>query len=206
MQGRDTVDRDHAMPSRFASSLPLSSSATPAQSVTSEASPKSNATRVVEEAATRGLPLGVVHPLRARQELDELRQRVENGTEQVRQVAGRLYLHRLENVGSTGYRRSWTDNLLWHHMAHVVDASLWVCGTPEVEVKSAMSSVDKLTGIPMDVAVLMRTELGQPLLCSGSYYARERIRPAHRHRSRLVSARRVCVDAGHGGGPTACPP
>ena len=134
-----------------------------------------DAERVVEEAATRGLPLGVVHPLRARPELDELRQRVENGSEQVRQVAGRLYLHRLENVGSTGYRRSWTDNLLWHHMAHVVDASLWVCGTPEVEVKSAMSSVDKLTGIPMDVAVLMRTELGQPLLCSGSYYARERI-------------------------------
>ena len=134
-----------------------------------------DAERVVEEAAARGLPLGVVHPLRARPELDELRQRVENGSEQVRQVAGRLYLHRLENVGSTGYRRSWTDNLLWHHMAHVVDASLWVCGTDEVEVQSVMSSVVEHTGVPMDVAVLMRTELGQPLLCSGSYYGRERI-------------------------------
>ena len=49
-----------------------------------------DAERVVEEAATRGLPLGVVHPLRARPELDELRQRVENGTQQVRQDLGAM--------------------------------------------------------------------------------------------------------------------
>jgi 2-hydroxy-4-carboxymuconate semialdehyde hemiacetal dehydrogenase len=131
--------------------------------------------RIVERAAARGLPLGVVHPLRARPELDELRLRVEGGSEQVQHVAGRLYFHRIENVGSTGYRRSWTDNLLWHHMAHVVDASLWVCGAPEVVVESVMSPVADLTGIPMDVAVLMHTELGQSLVCSGSYYSRERV-------------------------------
>ena len=38
-----------------------------------------------------------------------------------------------------------------------------------------MSPLDPATGIPMDVAMLMRTELGQPLLCTGSYYGRERI-------------------------------
>ena len=130
---------------------------------------------VVQEAAARELTLGVVHPLRARLELDGLRERVEGGAEQIRQVVGRLYFHRLENVGSTGYRRSWTDNILWHHMAHLVDAALWVSGATEVTVESVMSPVDRLTGIPMDVAVLMQTQLGQPLLCSGSYYARERM-------------------------------
>jgi 2-hydroxy-4-carboxymuconate semialdehyde hemiacetal dehydrogenase len=134
-----------------------------------------DASRVVQEAAARELTLGVVHPLRARAELDELRQRIERGAEQLRQVTGRLYLHRVENVGSTGYRRSWTDNILWHHMAHLVDAALWISGESDVTVASAMSPVHGLTGIPMDVAILMQTRLGQPLLCSGSYHSRERI-------------------------------
>jgi 2-hydroxy-4-carboxymuconate semialdehyde hemiacetal dehydrogenase len=130
---------------------------------------------LVQEARARGLTLGVVHPLRARAELVELRERVRAGIERVRQVVGRIYLHRLENVGSTGYRRSWTDNLLWHHMAHLVDAALWISDAEPARVESVMSPVDPLTGIPMDVAVLMETELGQPLLCSGSYYGRDRI-------------------------------
>ena len=134
-----------------------------------------DADRLVEEAAARKLTLGVVHPLRARPELDRLRERADSGAEHIRQVVGRLYFHRIENVGSTGYRRSWTDNILWHHMAHLVDAALWVSRATEVRVESVMSPVDRLTGIPMDVAVLMRTHFDQSLLCSGSYYARERI-------------------------------
>jgi 2-hydroxy-4-carboxymuconate semialdehyde hemiacetal dehydrogenase len=134
-----------------------------------------DATGVVQEAAARELTLGVVHPLRARLELHELRRRIECGAEQLRQVIGRLYLHRVENVGSTGYRRSWTDNILWHHMAHLVDAALWISGETDVTVTSSMSPVDGLTGVPMDVAILVQTQLGQPLLCSGSYHGRERI-------------------------------
>jgi 2-hydroxy-4-carboxymuconate semialdehyde hemiacetal dehydrogenase len=134
-----------------------------------------DAERVVREAASKDLPLGVVHPFRARPELAELRERIMAGEERVQQTVGRLYLHRVENVGSTGYRRSWTDNLLWHHMAHLVDAALWITGPANISVQSVMSPVDRSTGVPMDVAILMQTELGQPLLCSGSYYARERL-------------------------------
>ena len=134
-----------------------------------------DAERIIEEADARALTLGVVHPLRARVELAELRERVVSGAERVRQAAGRLFMHRLENVGATGYRRSWTDNLLWHHMAHLVDATLWICGAPAVRVESVMAPVDPLTGIPMDVAILMETGLEQSLSCSGSYYGHERI-------------------------------
>ncbi len=134
-----------------------------------------DAESIVEEASTRRLTLGVVHPLRARTELAELRERVASGAEHVRQVAGRLFMHRLVNVGATGYRRSWTDNLLWHHMAHLVDASLWVCGAPIVRVEGVMSPLDPVTGIPMDVAMLIETGLVQSLVCTGSYYGRERI-------------------------------
>jgi 2-hydroxy-4-carboxymuconate semialdehyde hemiacetal dehydrogenase len=134
-----------------------------------------DAERVVQEAARQHVPLGVVHPLRAHPELTELRERIGTEEERVQQVVGRLYLHRVENVGSTGYRRSWTDNLLWHHMTHLVDAALWITGPANVSVQSAMSPVDPSTGVPMDAAILMQTEHGQPLLCSGSYYARERL-------------------------------
>src|SRR5262249_13948971 len=45
-----------------------------------------DAERIVDEAAARGLTLGVVHPLRARRDLRELRGRIESGDEQLRQV------------------------------------------------------------------------------------------------------------------------
>jgi len=98
---------------------------------------------VVAEAAIRGLTLGVVHPLRARPDLRALRERVAEGVEGVRHIGGRLFLHRRENVGSTGYRRSWTDNLLWHHLAHLVDAAIWITGAVEISVQSVMSPVDR---------------------------------------------------------------
>jgi 2-hydroxy-4-carboxymuconate semialdehyde hemiacetal dehydrogenase len=130
---------------------------------------------IVEVAAKRGLTIGVVHPLRARPDLRALRERVAEGVERVRHVGGRLFLHRLENVGSTGYRRSWTDNILWHHMAHVVDAGAWLCGSSVAATHSVMSPIDAATGIPMDVAILANTVEGQSLVCTGSFYARERI-------------------------------
>lgn len=130
---------------------------------------------LVSEAAGRGLALGVVHPLRARRELVALRDRIAAGDERLRQIAGRIFMHRLENVGATGYRRSWTDNLLWHHMAHIVDASMWLACAPAVATRGIMSPVDAVTGIPMDAAIMIETDQGQPLVGTGSYYSRERI-------------------------------
>lgn len=131
--------------------------------------------RIVEMATRRGLMLGVVHPLRVRPELVALRRRIEAGEEHVRHIGGRFFIHRLENVGATGYRRSWTDNLLWHHMAHLVDVGVWVLGSSVTRVDGFMPSADPLTGTPMEVCILVETDLGQSLVCTGSYYGRERI-------------------------------
>ena len=38
-----------------------------------------------------------------------------------------------------------------------------------------MPAPDPRTGIPMEVVLLIETEADQSLLCSGSYYSRERI-------------------------------
>ncbi len=134
-----------------------------------------DAEAIVRAARERGVTLGVVHPLRVRSEAVALRRRVLAGAEQVRQVCGRFYIHRLENVGATGYRRSWTDNLLWHHTTHTLDFALWMVNEPVRKVHSFMPGLDPHTGTPMEVFLGIETVQDQSIICTGSYYGRERI-------------------------------
>lgn len=124
-----------------------------------------------------GLCLGVVHPMRYRQEHIELLERVNLGVERVRHVHARMFMHRLENIGGTGYKRSWTDNLLWHHGAHLVDVGLWLTGTKStseiVSVSQQVSAPDPHTGIPMDISILIETSDDQSIVCTGSYYSKQ---------------------------------
>lgn len=137
-----------------------------------------DAERVVEAAERAGVPLAMVHPMRFRPECAPLLERVAAGEEHVRHVSARFFIHRLANVGATGYRRSWTDNLLWHHVTHLVDFGLWTLeagGSPVRHVHGFMPPCDPGTGIPMEAVVLVETEADQSLVCTGSYFARERI-------------------------------
>lgn len=130
---------------------------------------------LVALAEAAGLRLGVVHPLRARAELLALRARIDAGDERVFEVAGRFLIHRVENVGASGYRRSWTDNLLWHHLCHLVDAGLWIAGPGWRSLAAVMAPPDALTGIPMEAALLLETGDGRPLVCHGSYHGHDRV-------------------------------
>ena len=132
-----------------------------------------DANRVVDAARESGLTLGVVHPLRFRQATIALRNKVIAGEANIRQVVTRFYIHRLENVGGTGYKRSWTDNLLWHHITHSLDVGLWLLNEPVREVHSFMPLPDPKTEIPMEVFLGVETEKDQSLICTGSYYSRE---------------------------------
>jgi 2-hydroxy-4-carboxymuconate semialdehyde hemiacetal dehydrogenase len=131
--------------------------------------------RVVEAARESGVTLGVVHPMRVRPEMVALRQRLLNNEEHVRHMEGRFFIYRLENVGATGYKRSWTDNLLWHHTTHLLDLGLWLLNDTVRQVHSFMPPPDPRTGIPMEVFVGAETDKDQSLVCTGSYYGRERI-------------------------------
>jgi 2-hydroxy-4-carboxymuconate semialdehyde hemiacetal dehydrogenase len=135
----------------------------------------SDAERVVAYANQSGLGFGVVHPMRARPEMIALRARVDAGQEQIRHIAGRFFIYRHENVGATGYRRSWTDNLLWHHVTHLLDLAVWLVNAPVRLTYSFMSPVDPNTGTPMDVVLCAETDAKQTIVCTGSYYGRERI-------------------------------
>ena len=52
------------------------------------------------------------------------------------------------NVGATGYRRSWTDNILWHHFCHFVDLGMYLFdGAPIRRVQSHYGPCHELARI-----------------------------------------------------------
>ena len=130
---------------------------------------------VTDKAQKLGLKLGVVHPMRVRPEMVALRNRVVTQEESVRQIVGRFYIHRLRNVGATGYKRSWTDNILWHHTTHLLDLGLWIMDDPVKDVSSWMPTPDSKIGIPMDIYLGVETTGDRSLVCTGSYYSHENI-------------------------------
>ena len=130
------------------------------------------AERVVAAGELSGKIYGVCHPLRYRRELEPLRSWLSGNEETIRHIACRCFMKRLVNIGATGYERSWSDNILWHHFCHFVDFGLFLCdGAAIASVKSFMSAPHESTGIPMECTVLLETEANQSILVHGSYHA-----------------------------------
>src|SRR3954454_14136864 len=84
------------------------------------------AERVVAAGERSGRIYGLSHPMRFQYERTELLARARADEEDIRHVAGRFFIKRLVNVGATGYRRSWTDNILWHHFCPFVDLGMFL--------------------------------------------------------------------------------
>jgi 2-hydroxy-4-carboxymuconate semialdehyde hemiacetal dehydrogenase len=134
------------------------------------------AERVVAAGARSGVVYGLSHPMRFPPATRGLLARTRTGDEHIRQIAGRFFINRLENVGATGYRRSWTDNILWHHFCHFVDLGLFLLDdAPVRRVQSHYGPCHALTGVPMECVVLVETERDQTLLVHGSYHAAFRV-------------------------------
>ena len=134
------------------------------------------AQRVVAAGEASGVVYGLCHPMRFRPERAALLARTASGGETIRHIAGRFFINRLTNVGATGYRRSWTDNILWHHFCHFADLGLFMLGAPPVRrVQSHLGALHPITGTPMDCTVLVETGADQTLLIHGSYCAAYRL-------------------------------
>jgi len=91
---------------------------------------------------------------------------------------GRLHVHhiiyrygflRRDTVNWMGRRRSWIDNLLWHHGCHVVDTSLWLLGASDVSVDAHLALPGRDLGIPMDLSMTLRTPADQLVTIAMSY-------------------------------------
>ncbi len=130
------------------------------------------AERVVAAGERSGKVYGLSHPMRFRRARVALRERVARGEEKIRHIAGRFFIKRLVNIGATGYVRSWTDNILWHHFCHFADLGMFLFDfAPVRRVQSHLGPLHEKTGIPMECVLLAETDADQTLLIHGSYHA-----------------------------------
>src|SRR5215207_5263739 len=127
--------------------------------------------RLIDLAERSGLRLMVCHTQRYTAPLIEARRMIASGEVRPRAVVSRYLLDKRENVSWTGRRRSWTDNLLWHHGCHAVDAALWLLGAEVIDVTARATPPDPRLGIPMDLSILLRTTRDQVVTVVMSYRA-----------------------------------
>ena len=84
--------------------------------------------------------------------------------------------HRHKNVGWTGYNRSWTDDVLFHHGCHSVDFSLWTVGSEIRRVSGELSPLHSLNETSMDFSMLIRYTNETIATVSLSYNAHQPLR------------------------------
>lgn len=132
----------------------------------------SDAERVAKAAQETGLRVQVAHTQRYLPALLELRRRLAAGELRPHHLVCRWFFLRRDNVNWMGRCRTWTDNLLWHHGCHVVDAALWLLGgdtPPEVTAVQAQFGPPHPTlGIPLDLDVQFR--VGETLVTVAMSY------------------------------------
>ena len=118
--------------------------------------------------------LMVCHTQRYYPPLIEARRRIAAGELHPHAIVSRYMFGRRENINWQGRQRSWTDNLLWHHGCHAVDAALWLLGAAdrgeEVMVAAQVALPGDNLGIPMDLTVTTRTARDQLATVSMSYH------------------------------------
>jgi 2-hydroxy-4-carboxymuconate semialdehyde hemiacetal dehydrogenase len=127
---------------------------------------------LVDQAREAGLVLSVCHTLRYWEPFDRLHAWLDEGGHVVKHVVARACSLRLENVGWTGRRRSWTDDLLWHHGGHVIDEVLRLLPGSVEDVAATVGPVWEGSGLPMDYGIALRTDTGAIATISLSYNAR----------------------------------
>jgi 2-hydroxy-4-carboxymuconate semialdehyde hemiacetal dehydrogenase len=123
-----------------------------------------DARAVAETAERTGLVCMVGHTRRFNPSHQWIHRRIAAGELSVHQLNVQTYFFRRGNTNALGRPRSWTDNLLWHHAAHTVDLFQYQTGEPVCAADAMAGPVDERLGIPMDMAIQLRTPTGR--LCT----------------------------------------
>lgn len=114
---------------------------------------------LVELAASADRTLGVCHTLRFAESMRRALDHLEGLSGPPTNVLARSLLRRRGNVGWTGRQRSWTDDLLWHHGGHSIDASLQLLRAQSASVTSTFVLPDGHVQ-PLDYAISLQTDRG----------------------------------------------
>jgi len=113
--------------------------------------------------------LMVCHSMRYFPALKEVHRRATEGRFHIHQIIGIFGLLRRTNTTLTGQPRSWTDNLLWHNGAHLVDLALWVTGCSKPTSVTCRFGPQHPTQNIMDMSLLMDLPPGIPVTIAQSY-------------------------------------
>ena len=70
--------------------------------------------------------LMICHTMRYMAAMQHVRGMVRTGQFRLHQIVGFFGTSRRNNTTAAGNPRSWTDNILWHHGAHLVDLAMWM--------------------------------------------------------------------------------
>lgn len=114
----------------------------------------------------------VGHTLRYWAPYVELAERVTSGEIVVTHVIGRSLQLRQSNVGWTGRTRDWTDSVLWHHGAHLVDSALWLLSDPNPVVAGFIGPPWPRSDAPMDVTIALQSHSLALASLTLSYHSR----------------------------------
>ena len=133
------------------------------------------AARVADRTRASGLSAMVAHTHRYHPGIRTAHAEIAAGRLSLSNIVARYMFLRRENVGASGYRRSWTDNLLWHHGCHATDLVMHLLGadcergehinkagrlglwSAQVEVASIIATPDASVGAPLDFSIVLRT-------------------------------------------------
>ncbi len=142
----------------------------------------------------RGKTLMICHTERYWASTRELKRRIVAGELTPSHIHVEWHFFRRENINWMGRRRSWTDNLLWHHGGHAVDHAIWLFGEVPVEARAFFGPADNPLGIPLDVSAQLRFPSGGLATFALSYNA---IVPAAAQRFTVIAQEDFLVyDAG----------
>ena len=113
------------------------------------------AERVTKLARQVDRRLMICHTIRFIPAIREIHGRVKTGRLRMHQIVGFFGISRRTNTAADGHPRSWTDDILWHHGAHLVDTVLWTTGShPPSEVTCRFGPQHPTQGV-MDMSLSM---------------------------------------------------
>lgn len=124
---------------------------------------------LVALASSCGVRLGVCHTMRFHETVVRGAGLVRAAMSRPSLISARRMMNRVEDAGWTGSRRTWTDSLLWHHGAHVIDTLRAVSGSEFTVAGAVAGDRTGRSGEALDYAVSLESAAGTAVAVTLSY-------------------------------------
>ena len=118
------------------------------------------ARQVVAAEEKSGLVCMVCHTQRFSGAFQRVHQLIQDGELSLHHIVQQTYFFRRTNENRFGTPRIWVDDILWHQACHMVDMIYWLLGDPAMEAWGQTGPIHPTLGIPLDVAIGLKSSSG----------------------------------------------